>query len=123
MANNDFASALSEELGLYSAEITKKVNQLSADAVKELVKKTRKTAPKLTGDFAKSIASKKIALADGMEKHVWYVKAPHYRLTHLLVHGHATVDGGRTNGNPFLANALDEVLTSYQTEVERAVQG
>ena len=52
----------------------------------------------------------------------WYVKAPDYRLTHLIVHGHATKDGGRTRGNPFLKNALDEVLPEYEREVEEVLK-
>jgi hypothetical protein len=127
MANNlssdNFASALSEELGLYAADILKEINKLSDEAVKEIVRKTKKTAPKRSGDFRKSIASKKIVKANGVEKYVWYVKAPHYRLTHLLVHGHATVNGGRTKGHPFLQNALDEVLPKYEADIEKAVQG
>ena len=127
MANNlssdNFASALSEELGLYAADIVRKINSLSDEAVKEIVRKTKKTAPKRTGNFRKSIASKKIVAANGVEKYVWYVKAPHYRLTHLLVKGHLKADGNRTDGHPFLQNALDEVLPKYQADIEKAVQG
>ena len=52
----------------------------------------------------------------------WYVKAPHYRLTHLLVHGHAKKDGGRVQGDPFLQNALDEVLPEYERAVEEGLK-
>ena len=45
-----------------------------------------------------------------------------HRLTHLLVHGHATRNGGRTKANPFLKNALDAVLPEYERAVEEAVK-
>ena len=54
--------------------------------------------------------------------YIWYVRAPAHRLTHLLVHGHATKDGGRTKGDPFLKNALDEVLPEYEQRVEEAIK-
>lgn len=58
----------------------------------------------------------------GVFSYVWHVKAPDYRLTHLLVHGHATKDGGRTKGNPFLANALAQVLPEYERKVEEVLR-
>jgi hypothetical protein len=58
----------------------------------------------------------------GQKRFIWHVKAPDYRLTHLLVKGHATKDGGRTKANPFLQNALDQVLPEYEKEVEEAVK-
>ena len=58
----------------------------------------------------------------GTKKYIWHVKAPDHRLTHLLVHGHATRNGGRTKADPFLQNALDTVLPEYETAVKEAVQ-
>ena len=55
-----------------------------------------------------------------MKKFVWHVKAPDYRLTHLLVHGHATKTGGRTKADPFLHKALDVVLPEYEQAVKEA---
>ena len=54
---------------------------------------------------------------------MWYVKAPDHRLTHLLVRGHATKDGGRTKADPFLENALDVVLPEYEQNAREAVKG
>jgi hypothetical protein len=114
--------ALAQELTVYHEDVLRKVNQLGEAAVKTLVKKTKTTAPKKSGDFRKSIASKVVVGPRG-NKNIWYVKAPHHRLTHLLVHGHAKVNGGRVPGDPFLKNALDEVLPNYEKDVEEAVKG
>lgn len=120
---NDLSSALSEELGLYSREVTDRVNEAGQKAVKDLVKLTKADAPVDTGDFKKSIASKAVEIAGtGMKKFIWFVKAPHFRLTHLLVHGHAKAGGGRVPGNPFLENALDTVLPEYEKNVEEAIK-
>lgn len=122
VSSDQFERALHNTLELYAANVVKKVNQAGETAVKDLVKKTKKTAPKRSGAFKKAITSEVIKKADGMNEYVWCVKAPHYRLTHLLVHGHATAKGGRTRGNPFLHNAVDDVLPKYEAEVEKAVE-
>lgn len=117
----DLGAAIAQELTTYHSDVIKRVNQCSADAVKALVKKTKATAPKKSGEFRRSIASKVLTKGIRGDKYVWYVKAPHYRLTHLLVHGHAKAGGGRVKGDPFLKNALDEVLPEYENAVTEAV--
>ena len=119
----DLGSAIAEELTVYHQDIVEKVNNLTEKAAKDLVKKTKATAPRgHRGDFRRNIASKELEKGRNGSTHVWYVKGPDYRLTHLLVHGHATRDGGRTKADPFLANALAEVLPDYEKAVEEAVK-
>lgn len=119
----DLADALGEVLGLYHEDVTAAINDLSEEAAKQLVKRTRATAPKGTrGSFKKNIASRKLATSPNGDTFVWYVKPPDHRLTHLLVKGHATRDGGRTRKDPFLQNALDEVLPEYTRQVEEALK-
>lgn len=114
--------AITNELTLYKTELTKRVNMCGSNAIKDLVKKTKATAPVgARGKFKKNIASKEVEAGHGMKAFIWYVKSPFHRLTHLLVHGHATKDGGRTKGDPFLANALNEVLPAYEKNIEEAI--
>ena len=128
MANSirpeDLGAAIQRELTLYHDDAVENVNAAGKAAVKDLVKKTRATAPKRTGSFRKNIASKKTATnpATGDETHTWYVKPPDHRITHLLVHGHAKANGGRVAGGPFLQNALDQVLPEYEKAVEEALK-
>lgn len=119
----DLGAAIAQELTLYHEDVTKKLDALSAEAVKSLVKKTKATAPKgKRGSFKKNISSKQARKDLNGSAYAWYVKAPDHRLTHLLVHGHATKDGGRTKSDPFLQNAVDEVLPEYQNNVEEALR-
>lgn len=119
---DDLGDAITNELTTYHRNITEKVNECGRAAIKKLVKQTRAKAPVGDrGSFKKSIASKETDAGHGMKAFTWYVKAPNHRLTHLLVHGHATKDGGRTSGDPFLANALDQVLPEYEKDIEEAV--
>lgn len=118
---DDLSKAIEQELTIYHEDVTRRVNDLSAEAAKTLVKKTKATAPQRTGSFRKNITSKMTEKSIGGEKYTWYVKAPDHRLTHLLVHGHAKKNGGRVKGNPFLQKALDEVLPAYEKAIEEVI--
>lgn len=117
------ADALGQGLTIWHKETTERLDEAAAAAVKKLAKLTKANAPKgARGSFRKSISSKQIKKTDRGSTYAWYVKPPEHRLTHLLVHGHATKDGGRTKADPFLANALDEVLPEYEKAAEEAVK-
>ena len=115
--------AITEQLSLYHEDVVEKVNAAGEKAVKALVKKTKKTAPKRSGDYRKSITSaEKEFPATGDKEYTWGAKAPHFRLTHLLVNGHQKPNGGRVPGDPFLENALADVLPEYEKDVEEAIK-
>lgn len=118
------AKAVEQELTTYHENILDRIRSATREGVVKLVRKTRATAPKDTGEFSRSIAGDFRGLAKGLHtvRATWYVKAPHYRLTHLLVHGHAKAGGGRVEGDPFLADALAEVLPEYEEAVKEAVK-
>lgn len=118
----DLGKALQEELTIYAEGVNMRVNAAGFKAMGKLVKLTRATAPTgKRGDFRKNITSQEKTDGHGMKVYTWGVKAPDYRLTHLLVHGHAAKDGGRVPGNPFLRNALDVVLPEYEEDIEEAL--
>ena len=118
-----FSDIIGKTLNEYRDDVVRKVDEASREAVEQLVAKTKRTAPKKTGAFRRHIAMKEQTITHGYNKrYVWYVKAPHYRLTHLLVHGHEKSCGGRVPGDPFLKNALNEVLPAYENAVEEAVK-
>lgn len=119
------AEAINEELTVYHESIIERLRAVTRERLAELVRKTRATAPVgKRGSFRKNIAGDFRGLKRGGRKvsATWYVKAPDYRLTHLLVYGHAKKDGGRTKADPFLHNALDEVLTGYEHDVEEVLK-
>ena len=120
----ELAGAVEHELTLYHEDVLAGLRAVTEESITDLVKRTRATAPKKTGRFRKQIAADKSRLAGGHNiRATWYVKAPDYRLTHLLVHGHATKNGGRTKADPFLQNALDAVLPEYERKVEEVLKG
>ena len=118
----DLGAAIQEELTIYHADVVEKIDAAGEKAVKDLVKRTRATAPKDRGDYRKAITSKRLEKTDRGSTFVWFARAPFHRLTHLLVHGHAKKDGGRTKADPFLRKALDQVLPEYEKDVMEALQ-
>ncbi len=118
----DLGAAIAEQLTIYHADKLEKVNAAGEKAAKNLVKLTKPSAPKASGDFAKSLTYTTETKTGGDKAYTWGAKAPHHRLTHLLVHGHATANGGRVPGDPFLENALEIVLPEYERDVEEALK-
>ena len=116
------AAAIQQELTTYHKDVVERVDDAGRESIKKLVKLTKASAPVgYRGKFRRSITSQEFPGPRGAT-FVWGAKAPHHRLTHLVVHGHAKVNGGRTKGNPFLENALATVLPEYEKKVREAVE-
>lgn len=133
--SGELGSAIEQELTIYSQQVNEGLEKATIEAAEKLVKKTKATAPvgKRNGTFRKNIAylyghlnrrgnRAKGQLRGRTIKATWYVKGSDYRLTHLLVHGHATKNGGRTKPNPFLQNAVDEVIPEFEKAVEEVIK-
>ena len=126
VAIEDLSGAIARELTVYGKNVQEKVNKAGRKAIKEVERKTKDTAPfnarAYHEHYADMIATQTDKARTGDETHTWYVKPPGHRLTHLLVHGHETRDGGRTSASSFLQDALDDVLPDYEKEVEEAAK-
>lgn len=126
ITSDKLADAIDRELTIYHEDVNEKLRAVTRKSMTDLVRKTRETAPRgkrSGGNFAASIAGDFRGLARGSRRvsATWYVKKPNYRLTHLLVKGHATKNGGRTKPDPFLTNALAEVLPEYENQVREVL--
>lgn len=121
------SDAVAEQLELYRKSTQLQIDKCAGKATKELVRITKDTAPysaKHHGKhFVNCISSKRESTSTRGAVYTWYVEDPCYRLTHLLVNGHATRDGGRTKKDPFLKNACDKVLPQFEEDVIKAVKG
>lgn len=123
----DLDTAIVDMLTDYKDGVANGVYRVGSKAIKEIERLTIDTAPignrkNASSHFRESIASKSERDRLGNSTHTWYVKAPNYRLTHLIVKGHAKANGGRTRANPFLKNAVNAVLPKFEEDVERVVR-
>ena len=129
MANvsvDQLAAEIAKGLAEYSQDVVEKVNVSSEKVGKAAVKKLKKTSPRrpppVGGKYAKSWAMKTEPEVGQPHKRIVHVKAPHYRLTHLLEHGHAKVGGGRVEGRPHIRPAEEQVIKDFVQEVEEAIK-
>ena len=119
---DDLADAIGERLTVYQSKTARKILGVTKSTMKRFVKITKQTAPRRTGKFAKAIRSTVEDNGITGSKGIWYVGGKEYRLTHLIVNGHQLRQGGRTKGNPFLDNALEEIEKEYIKGLEEAVK-
>jgi hypothetical protein len=118
----DFAKTLAAELNKYTEDIAEGVKQATDETAQELLKNTKADAPVRKRRYQKAISIKTVFEND-LEKRVrWYVKAPHYRLSHLLEKGHATRNGGRAAAYPHIAKNEETAKTKFVERVERVVK-
>lgn len=128
----DISEQMEQVLTTYRVGVEEKIRAATEAKMKELVKKTKATAPKgkregeykrhITADYSRLRKPSARGLQGNNISATWYVRAPEYRLTHLLVNGHATRNGDRTQANPFLQNAVDQVIPEYEREIEEILQ-
>jgi len=116
------AAEIARELSKYSQKVVEKVNISSERIGKEAVKQLKRTSPKRTGEYAKSWTMTTETAVGQPHRRIIHVKAPHYRLTHLLEYGHAKVGGGRVEGKPHIRPAEEMVIQEFVREVEEAIE-
>lgn len=121
---DQLAAEIARGLAEYSQDVVEKVNVSSEAVGKAAVKRLKQTSPKRpgSGKYAKSWAIKTEPEVGQPAKRVIHVKAPHYRLTHLLEKGHAKKGGGRVEGIPHIRPAEEEVIREFTREVEEAIK-
>lgn len=120
VAIDNIGIEIGRQLAEYREDLQKRVNAQAEHFARRLVKRTKATAPKgkRRPHYRSKIAYMETAKALGKKVYTWYVKGKDYRLTHLLVHGHATKNGGRSKADPFLQNAVNEVIPEFEKAVE-----
>jgi hypothetical protein len=120
------SEALAGTLTEYGAEVLEWVDAAGFNASTKLKEITKATAPiGYRKKFRRSIEIAEVYKSRGKfagTTYVWFVKPPEHRLTHLLVYGHATRNGGRTKGNSFLHDALDKVRPEFERDIEEAIR-
>ena len=123
---DQLAAEIAKELAKYSQEVVEKVNISSEKVGKKAVKQLKRTSPRrpppIGGKYAKSWTMSTEKEIGQPHKRIIHAKAPHYRLTHLLEHGHAKVGGGRVEGKPHIRPAEEMVIKEFVAEVEEAIE-
>ena len=121
---DELNSAMTEILTEYNESVIDGVKKNTKQAMNDLVKNTRATAPvgNRSKHYRDNISSRtERETKDALIKQ-WYVKGSDYRLTHLLNNGHALRNGGRYPGTNFLGKAVDVIIAWYTNKIEEVVK-
>ena len=114
-----------------ASEITKALDEYSSASEKDVrkaVKKTgeavkrqiQNTAPKKTGEYAKSWATKEVETGHGIK--VVVHSRNRYQIAHLLEFGHAKRGGGRVAARPHIAPAENACIRMLENEIGRCLK-
>ena len=126
---NELAEAIGTTLKTYSSDVTDAIKVQTKNSMSDLVKQTKANAPRSKNgkkQYYKSITSKKTDESEFDVEYTWYVKAPNYRLSHLLEKGHKTrrIRNGKeyTRAFHFISNATNDVEKDFVKKVEEILK-
>lgn len=122
--NLDFQKEISTILKKYNQECLEKVEEKSKEIGKKAVstlKNTTNTYKVRTGEYNKSWSLNYDSQSLTFETTVFNKK--HYRLTHLLEKGHATLNGGRTRAYIHIAPVQENANKELYYEVKKIYGG
>lgn len=125
MANiqiNQLAESISSTMEKWSTEVEEQIKNAVNDCMKDLVESTKRDAPVLTGSYKRNISSKVTLSKNHEYQQTWYVKAPDYRLTHILEKGYQKKNGGRVQPREHIGKNAERVKQQFEQKVKEAIE-
>lgn len=124
---DNLAEAIMDELVMYHEVIDKGMKKVIDEKATEFVKNTKRDAPHgRRQKYYKNIAKKNKINTPHNYVDVWYVKDPEYRLTHLIIKGHAIKRGGRklgeTQGKDFITPNFNRMENELDKELREVIE-
>lgn len=118
---DQLANVIMQGLTEYADTQSEMVKQSVKVVSKEVKKEISANAPKRTGAYKKSWATKKTKETSNSLTMTVHSKN-RYQIAHLLEHGHAKRGGGRVAAIPHIAPAEEHGATLLQQKIERGLR-
>lgn len=109
-------------LNQYGKQCSEVVNESVHEVSNEALKKLKKEAPKRTGRYKKGWKVKKNDDKFSANDILYGKEASTYAIAHLLEHGHATRNGGRTAPIPHVKNVEEWAQKALIDTVEKKLK-
>lgn len=116
------ADEIAKMLTEYEAAIVKNVDTSGKAVADKGAKQLRQTSPKRTGKYAKSWGVTREEGAFGENAKYIIHNKKHYRVAHLLEHGHVMANGKRTKAIPHIKPVEEQVIREYEKKVREAIE-
>lgn len=117
----NLASEVMKQLNEYAEVTTEGMKKAVNDAGKTVRKEIQSGAPVKSGRYKKSWTAKKTAESTSKLEVTVHSKN-RYQLAHLLEHGHAKRNGGRTKAKPHIAPAEEIGARKFEQDIERMIR-
>ena len=117
---SQLSAAVMEELEEYADLATEDMKSAVKKAAATVRKDIEASAPRDTGDYAKSWTMK-TTKENSNALQVTVHSRNRYQLAHLLEYGHAKRSGGRVAARPHIAAAEEAGIEQLEREIERSL--
>lgn len=114
---DNLAQVIHDQLSKYADEIRENVNEATHTVALAGVRALRSESP--GGRYPKGWRTWSETTRIGQKETIYNAQLP--GLPHLLEHGHAKRNGGRTRAIVHIKPVEDELIKSYETEVKNAI--
>lgn len=116
----DIAEEMKSILNEYTDHVIEVTSESIADVAKETASKLKQSGPRRTGKYQKSWGvvdgEKRLGVQNKVVKN-----KKHYRLTHLLEHGHLNRDGSRTRAFPHINSKIEEATGNVLRKIKEGL--
>lgn len=119
---DELASTINQWLTDYSEEVTDVAKEVVDEISEGAMKETKSHITWKDKKYSNSFALKTSYEDKRNKRNTWYVKSPHYRLTHLLEFGHATREGGRTREFPHVRYGDEFVKNNFERMMREKIE-